>query len=706
MKFINMLSSSTSVGSYDKTKTSLFGNAYSKTINTKTCFGPSLTKFIDVQTDFTGYAPAITQSGVTFASSNNRLFVLGTFTAGVAPIALYSIDYTTGAKTALGRITITLPNTAATTHTPRFMRVIDTGTTGWKIFIGTIGSVAVNGGVFLVNKVDIADFSFNPTANQFYMGLSSDIKATYLLEDPTLVGVNHAMTTIMGGGYSSADNQILTTKGTAASLSIDGFSTTTAPTITSYTATAPTVPASPTFTLTAHGFNANDMLVFTANTPGGFTVSTQVAAQTVYFVRNPTANTFELSATSGGASINATTATTPSFVRAFGTTTALYVAARKSGTIATAFAGTALLVDNQQIVTPADGPNAGSLCYFLSTTTTFYCWKLSDMTSGVTSLPSAAGINNTGTGIDYVAPTNVLATYSEVLGKVVYTSAAFSIFMKSWINSNISHSFGSQINTWLENTGRTQDYFRGFVTSSLDVRNGWIFLGITTTGQRGILMMDARSDQSFNYTYMTSPVQYVGSSVMKFVSTIEQLFNVTDTIEIYYRTAATSSDAIFNTDSGSWTQISVAQDLTSIALNNYVQVKVTWDITTTLSGIPTQVQDIVIGYQSINELSDNWVGSVDNTSRNGESPAYSAFRLIKAYSTSVPTLYFRAYDDNGNLVISADTVTNPTLFQYSTNNGTSWNALGTIPNTIGTTEVRYAWATPPGVKVTVSLRES
>jgi hypothetical protein len=80
--------------------------------------------------------------------------------------------------------------------------------------------------------------------------------------------------------------------------------------------------------------------------------------------------------------------------------------------------------------------------------------------------------------------------------------------------------------------------------------------------------------------------------------------------------------------------------------------------------------------------------------------------LQTAYASSVPTMYFRAYDDNGNLVASANTATNPADFQYTTNNGTSWNALGTVPNTALTTELRYIWSTPPGVNVTSSLRES
>lgn len=53
-------------------------------------------------------------------------------------------------------------------------------------------------------------------------------------------------------------------------------------------------------TLTSHGFAANQEVELT--TTGA--LPTGLAIRTKYFVRNPTANTFELSATSGGASIN------------------------------------------------------------------------------------------------------------------------------------------------------------------------------------------------------------------------------------------------------------------------------------------------------------------------------------------------------------------------------------------------------------------
>jgi len=706
MKYAEMLSSTTSIGSYDKTKTSLFGNVYTKTINSQTCYGPGLSKFLDIQTDFAG---AVTLSGMECTTTNGRKFVASSVSAGVLNILLYNFNLSTGVSSAVGRIQMILPNAAATTHTIRSISVVDSGTTGWKIYISTVGSVLINGGMFVANKVDLADFTFNPTPVAFYMALSSDIKATYFIQDPTAIGVSHVMTTMIGAAYNSAANQIISVKGSAASLSHDGFDTSTAPTITSYPCTGATVNASPTFQMTAHPFQANDPVVITANAPGGFTASTQLAAQTVYFVRNPTANTFELSATSGGASINATTAVTPTLVRAFGTSTNTYVNARKTGTIATAFSGTALLLNNIDIVTPTDGANAGTLCFFLPTSTNFYCYPIANISSGATSLPGAIGVNNLGSGTDITTPTTVTAHYSETLGKIIYTTAAFGFIMKGWQNNSITTTFGTQINTWLENNSSTTTaYFRGFVVSGLETRNGWIFATIATVGQRGILCMDARSDARFNYSYMTSPVQLLGAGKLKFVTTLEQLFNVTDTVEVYYRSAATSSDAIFNTDSGSWTQINIADDLSTISIQDYVQVKVMWDVATVLSGIPTQIMNIIIGYTPLSDMSANWLGWNDQTTQNGASPGYAAFLQLLPYTAPV-ALRFTAYDIVTKTVVAqADTDTDYSSFSKTSNSGTSWSVMtgaNDYPNVALTSGVRYNWGGAVPSNVIISWQE-
>jgi hypothetical protein len=700
MKNIFFLKDKTaSIGAYDPNQISALGNIRKRTINSSEVFGAGLTRFTDLQTPFSG---AVVLTGVQHTASSGRQFTLSTFTAGVASVVLVEKDLVTGEEALIGRILITLPNQAATTHTPRFIRVIDAGLTGWKIFVGTIGSVALNGGAFLVNKVDRSDFSFGPPT--FFMAIANDAKGVYMLQDPTLRGVAHAMTTIMGGGWIESLGQLVTAKGSAGSLSFDGFDVTVAPQVLGGTNTAPNVNGTASvFQHTAHGLVNNDMIVLTAAAPTGFSLTTGLAIQNVYFVRNATANTYELSLTSGGASILGTSVTTSSWVRAYGTSTNTYLASRKTGVIASGIPGVALLIDNQKIIIPADGPNAGVPSYFIATTTHFAHFPISGIVAGAISLPGTFVVNNLGNGIDYVAPTNVVATYSDVLGKIIYTSAAFGVFMKSWVNSNISHAFGTQINTWLENTGRTQDYFRGFNVAGLELQNGWIFITVGTVGQRGIISMDARSDTYFDYSKLITPVTYIGGpGYAQFITTIEELFDVTDTVSVRYRSASLSTDPVFASASGGWIDVDIAGDLSAIILDNYVQLEIKWDILSYLSGIPTQIKDLVLAVDLFSDMSEYFKGMAKGTTE--ESPSYTVYRQTKLYAVDPATLYHRGIDDAGNIVEAFNTTAHASQFTYSIDEGATW-LPGKGPNQIGK-RLRFARANPPGVIITNSIKES
>ena len=89
------------VGPYDKAKINLFGNAFQKTLNSENCFGPGLTKFIDLNTDFLGLQGV---GGPMHATDNGRIFTMATVTTGVVSIALYTFNYSTGAHAPAGRI--------------------------------------------------------------------------------------------------------------------------------------------------------------------------------------------------------------------------------------------------------------------------------------------------------------------------------------------------------------------------------------------------------------------------------------------------------------------------------------------------------------------------------------------------------------------------------------------------------------------------
>lgn len=710
MKYKKLSLTNDVVTSYDKTKTTILGRVTQKTIDSVPVLGPPLTKFIDVSTDSGGLVPG----GPIYFSSNDRLFLLTAVATGSASLMLYNFSAATGAYSYVGRILLVFPNSATTTHTLRSLRVYDGAsvgaTTGWKVFIMTSGSIAENGGLFMANNIALSDFAIlSPPSIPF--AIANNTKAMYQLQDPVAMGIATPFLTPMGMALDRSAQVLYASTGTAASMSMMGFDVAQAPNVVSLTVTPP-ANGSSTWTCTNHGLAANDLVVLTSNVPTPFVAST-TTTHTPYWVHsgNLTANTFELKTTKAGGASTASTQTlggTGTAVRAWGASNSMFLNSKKTGVIATGFAGTALLTDAQHLATISDvnSPNNGQHCYIFPTSTAFYTFRVSDIATSVTSLPTASGVNIAGNGTDIVAPTATFAQYSESTGMIVYTVAQFSFVLKRLINSQIAATFGGQVNTWLENTGAVANYFRASGLLGMECRDGWLMVTSSTVGQRGIIALDLRSDDRFDFSKVISPVVDLGAAGrLKFVSTIEQLFDITDTLAIYYRTASTSSDPVFNSDSGGWTQIDTAEDLSASALQRYVQVKLGFNVATLLSSVPTQVNDVVLGYQPESEISERWLGSVDNTSPNGASPAYSAFRLIRTYSSSVPTLFFRAYDDNGVLVASANTSANPSFFEYSTNNGGSWNALGTVPNTAGTTEVRYKWTTPPGVRVSVSLRE-
>ena len=177
------------VSVYDQTKTTIQGRITSKTVSGVNVLGPNKNIFIDVFTD-SGQTP-----GLLFMSDNGRLFVTASApingtTYDTLPILCYDINYNTGVHTYVGRIDIQLPNLAATTHTLRGFKVFNDSTnTGWKIAVATTASVTINGGAFLANNIDKADFTpiGFPTIP---MATSSNAKAVYLLQDPANIGAN------------------------------------------------------------------------------------------------------------------------------------------------------------------------------------------------------------------------------------------------------------------------------------------------------------------------------------------------------------------------------------------------------------------------------------------------------------------------------------------------------------------------------------
>jgi hypothetical protein len=640
-----------------------------------------------------------TPNGVGFMlTQNGRLFIMTTPAGGASQIMLYNFNLTTGATSYVGRIQVPVANVAATTHTVRGFKVYDNGTTGWKIFVETTGSVAVNGGLYMANNIDLADFvPIGFPIIPFATG--NNQKAMYFLQDPANIGAGQLQTSSAGLIMDYVAQRVYAHNGTAATHQYYVYDFSVAPTSPSNTVTI-TIATPGVVSDAGHAYNANDQVVL--STTGS--LPTGLVAGTVYFVRNPVAGvSYELSATSGGASINTTGAQSGVHTarRAFGQTGALFL--HKTGNLP-ALTGTLLLTNSEYFAQPTH-VLSGFDCAAFATTTNLYLAKLSELTNGATTWPSLSTANILGTGSDIIAPTTIQSVFSSTLDNFIYLTGSASFVVKQLVNNVIVSRFGCTTNDNYEGVSLPNGIQFGFnVSAGLDTRQGWLLASSITVGQRGIAVADLRSSSIFDYSNVITKVLDTSNGQYKNLTSWQQLLGTADGYILSYRSAATASDPIFNTASGGWTSISVGEDVSAVSTQAFSQFKIQFLFTSRANY--RQLQELFIQFLSNFEQSDYWeyAGSI---SSNGV-PVRVAWRLRKLYSSSVPTLFYRAYDLTGAGPLTPgvqNTVTHAANFEYSTDGGNTWLPLGTIPNTVGTL-MRYNYSTPPGVQFRPSVRES
>ena len=516
------------VGTYDQTKTTIQGRVSSKVVNSETVLGPPLSKFIDVFVD-TGLAPASV-----YCSENGRLFVTAVPVNGTSydtmSVLLYDFDLTTGAYAYVGRIEVQLPNLAATVHTLRAFKVIDTGTTGWKIFIATTATVLINGGLFLVNNIDKSDFvqiGF-PTIP---MALSTDSKAVYLLQDPSNIGAGQLNVQSAGAILDSTNNRIYVHNGVAATHQYYVYDTSIAPTWSTNSITG--TEATNTINDAGHVFVNGTPLVFSTITGGAGLV-----VNTPYFVVGAVAGvSYQLSLTTGGAAINFTTDISSGTIgRAWGTTGSNFI--HKTGNLP-ALVGTLLLTDSEDRAVPVNSPiNGGVLngnvCAFFSTTSNLYLGLLSDLTSGATSWPSLSTSNILGSVNEITSPSNLFAAWSDVLDLSTYVTNTSKFISKQLVNNDIRHNTGELNNVYYE-TFNPQTVSLGLtLVVGMDHSAGWLFAASSTIGQRGIIAVDYRSDHYYDYSYIVTKVLNNPNGALKFITSYEQLWQDTGNIIVQY----------------------------------------------------------------------------------------------------------------------------------------------------------------------------
>jgi hypothetical protein len=593
------------VTSYDQTKTTLLGKVTTKTLAGKTVIGPPIVKYRNTITGPEAMTPA-----EVVLTENNRMFTMTAETSGLITIAAYTLAESNGDLDYLGKIVIQVPEPPTTTYAIRGFRVLDAGTENWKIFILFTANVAAHAGLYMVNDVDLTDFTFVPLT--FPTATAPDQKAVYKLDN------------------------------------------------------------SP--------FDLTDGAGIALDTAGGHVYVQRGAAAAYKFMCYTYTNTITT-------------------VGSLGSTTELFD--YETGNLP-ALLGVLLLTNSLEFTIPTSGPNSGEDCVIFHTTTTMYRGRISELTTGATLWPSLEFANNLGAVNNFVAQTTLRATYSESLQKVILllssTAAPATIMVKNFANDN--HELITTVLSADNNESIEKEMYK-FKTPiapiGFDSRLGYLAIISGTTGARGVYTANFDADDVYDQTSVISPVLNIkNDQVFRFTAGFVRP-ELASPIKVYYRTSG------FNVATGGWVAVASDLDLGGVSSpSGFIQVKINFKVLDNDTSNGIQLYSAGLVTRSADVISDFWEYSHKDSSPN--LPSRAAFRLKKAYPSVVPTLVFRARDLDDNIYVQGNTAVNPDRFEYSTDNGLNWIAVGVVPNTVGTL-VRYNIEVPPGVDVRTSLRE-
>jgi hypothetical protein len=539
----------------------------------------------------------------------------------------------------------------------------------------------------MVNNLALSDFVPTGFATIPY-ATSNNQKAVYFLQDPAAIGVGQLQTASTGGVLDRTTNLFYAHNGVSATHQYYVYDINVAPTYTLDTGI--TGVAATDIINHTNSFLDNDPIVFTSLSGGA-----GLTANTVYFVRNRTSTTYQVAVTSGGAAINFTTDISSASVgRAFGTTGSNFL--HKTGNLP-ALTGVLLGTDSEDFATPSGTTNNGQNCAFFATSTNFYLGQLSELTAGATTWPSLITVNALGSPNQITAPTPVYAGWSNALNRIVYSVSIGVFVIKEFLNNQIETILGGSNNRYLEGFPLNNVVELQTTTiSGMALSQGYLCFTSSTIGQRGVYVCDLRSDSKYDYSYVVTRVLDLEADRLEFITTVDKLFDFTGSLQVYYRTSG------FNSITGGWVEIPFASLLESFAPGSQVQFKIAFATLGLDTSIHAQLCEFFLAYEGANEVSEYWEYSEDDSSSGN--PTDIVWRLKKVYPTSIPNLRFLANDLTNSVVTDHNSVAQIANFAYSTNNGTSYVAFGTPPNTVGTL-VRYRYTSPPGVDIRPSLKE-
>jgi len=576
-----------------------------------------------------------------------------------------------------------------------------------RLAVAVTNATVLNGGVHLIKGLNYSTFT-NGGTTITEASTTDNIRASYLLTD----GVGSLGTATATVTYSTTNILSLTSHGLNVGDAVQFTTTTTLPS---------GLVAATTYYVIATNLGANQFSVSTTFNGAIQSITTAGSGtHTVHSVSNRFAATLAIdddgrsntnhdlylvnSANCQIVKYNIRAALTVGALTggpASGTSVSAYVL--KTGTLA--LTGTISQVNGGRIFSVNHGAASGVKSLYFTTTSRIYRSPVSTITSGSTSwLPDAMVEVAPGGSTTYsTLSTMTQVDYSSTIDRLFITNSGgrLGTYVTPYVTAGeqFEKYVGANLSRLKLTTTPSGASDGLFPQASLTIwtEDGWMFAlpSITTSGANWLYVFPFGADAYYGGTsnqYVITPKlattdasKYYSVYIdhMEYAGTYGLGFPV-ETYRLWYRTSG------IDDNSGAWTEVPVGADLENVAVSDYIQFRIAFDILGEIC-VPTRIYSICMVYEDSGQDSHYQPSLTKSSAANRQ----FVWRQVSSWGGNIPDLQIRLYNATTGFLVLDDTVDLAAYgdWEYSTN-GTTWNAWDETQNAVGN-YIRYTADTLP-----------
>lgn len=381
-----------------------------------------------------------------------------------------------------------------------------------------------------------------------------------------------------------------------------------------------------------------------------------------------------------------------------------------------AVTGTTSVANNGRIGTLNHGPGSGIKSFYFVTNTRVYRVAVANIVAASTTWQSDVMLEIPPGSVNTYAATSALSSI-EIAGSidrlVIMSSgtagARSYVTQYNTISSQFDHIFlvdDKQLDHSIADAGGVMHPAILASAFSVWVEGGIMYLArIATTSalnQIYAIPVGAHRTYAFNNDQLlitpkitlTNPLKLYGVCVQHLSSIGSATLSLaTEPFTMYYRTSGISDN------SGTWLELGENGDLSGVSATD-IQFAFAFRVLGTTC-IPGRILGLTLVYEDTSG-DDHYTPSVANSSI---ASRIFAYRQSLAWGSNIPTMRIRLYNASSGVLLLDDTTTANAFgtFEYSNNNGSSWNTWLNTADVVGN-YIRYtATSLPAGIRVRALL---